>query len=81
MSRTAVFAFLFLFLPALALAQTTAAGFATQSVFLSQNPVTAGESVLIYASITNTTDTLFQGSVAFRDTTLQADIGSVSVSL
>jgi len=70
--------FIFLF-PAFVSAASQGAGFAAQSIFLSRTPVTEGESVLVYASVTNPSGDSFQGTLVFKDTS--REIGSVSVSL
>lgn len=56
-----------------------AAGFANSSLFLSKNPVTEGEAVLLYAVVQNDTQEPFSGSLKINegDTTL----GSLSVEL
>lgn len=56
-----------------------AAGFATQSLFLSKDSVTEGESVLIYAVVSNNTTTTFTGKLQVHEgSTL---VGTVPVSL
>ncbi len=56
-----------------------AAGFATQSLFLSKDSVTEGESVLIYAVVSNNTATTFTGKLQVHEgSTL---VGTVPVSL
>lgn len=55
------------------------AGFAKQSLFLSQSSVTAGETVLIHAVVSNDTSQKFVGSLDFTDNT-QA-IGNVPTTL
>ena len=56
-----------------------APGFATDPVFLSKSPVVEGESVRIYASITNPTASAFEGIVTLRDG--GNIIGGISVTL
>lgn len=62
-------------LPSLALA----AGFATQPLFLSESPVTEGDSVQIYAVLSNDTSTAFAGTLVVSDGS--TPIGSVPVSM
>ncbi len=62
-------------LPALALA----AGFAPQSIFLSRSPVVEGDTVRIYAIVTNPTSTTFAGTVILSENS--DEIGAVAVSL
>ena len=56
-----------------------AAGFAKESLFLSQTKVTAGSSVIIYAPLQNQAEEAFTGKVLFTENDTQ--VGSVSVSL
>ncbi len=65
--------------PYAASANASAAGFATQSIFLSRSGATEGEDVLLYASVSNPSGSAFQGVVAFKDAA--REIGSVSLSL
>ncbi len=57
----------------------SAADFAKQSIFLSQDSVTQGDSVLIHAVISNTADSSFTGSLKFLDG--KDSLGSISLSL
>lgn len=66
---------LLLLFPSVALA----AGFATQSIFLSQSPVTVGNTVRVHATISNDAATSFSGSVSLLDG--PASLGSVPVTL
>lgn len=45
----------------------SAAGFANQSIFLSKSPVTEGESVRIYATVSNPASDTFKGSVLISE--------------
>jgi hypothetical protein len=65
----------FLLLPSLALG----AGFAKQSLFLSKSPVTEGDSVRIYAVLSNETASAFAGSVVVSDG--DTKIGSAAASI
>lgn len=56
-----------------------AAGFAKQSMFLSQETVTAGETVFLYAVVQNDTASAFSGTLKFADAS--GAIGSTPVSL
>lgn len=56
-----------------------AAGFAKQSLFLSKSPVTEGDSIRIYAVLSNSAATTFTGSVVVSDGS--SEIGSVAVSI
>ncbi len=56
-----------------------AAGFAKQALFLSQSTVYEGQTVFIYAVVTDDTPTYFQGELRFSDATEL--IGTVPVSL
>lgn len=58
---------------------TLAAGFAKQSMFLSQSSVAEGNTVLIYAVVENDSATSFTGALKFADQ--MGSIGSVPVSL
>lgn len=62
-------------LPSLALAAT----FAPQSIFLSQSPVVEGDTVRIYAIVSNPTADKFSGMVTLSESA--ATIGSVAVTL
>ena len=66
---------LFILAPSLAFA----AGFAKQSMFLSQSTVTEGETVFIYATIENDTPSYFTGTLKFSDDS--GPIGQTAVSL
>ncbi len=55
------------------------AGFAKQSIFLSQSTVTEGESVLVHAVVANDAAAAFAGSLVIRDG--DKKIGTVPVSL
>jgi len=68
----------FLALPSLALA-SSAASFAPQSIFLSQSPVTEGDTVRIYAITTNPSDAKFSGTVTLSES--GSEIGAVAVTL
>jgi len=68
-------ALLLFLLPSFALG----AGFATQSVFLSKNPVTEGDTVRIYAIVSNTDTATFAGSLAFKEAS--AVIGTSKITL
>lgn len=65
--------------PLCALAQSSGAGFATQSIFLSQANVFEGDTVRIYASVFNTSDASFSGFISFKDGS--DGISEVSLSL
>lgn len=67
--------FLFIFFPSLAFA----AGFAKQSLFLSQATVTEGETVFIYATVENDTPSYFSGTLKFSDE--NGAIGETQVAL
>ena len=56
-----------------------AAGFAKQSLFLSQSTVVEGQTVFIYAVVTDDSDTPFVGILRFSDET--GGIGSTTVTL
>jgi hypothetical protein len=56
-----------------------AAGFAKQSLFLSQSTVSQGETVFIYAVVENDTQSAFSGTLKFADA--NGPIGSTPVSL
>ena len=56
-----------------------AAGFATQSIFLSQSPVTEGDTVRVHATVSNDATSTFSGTVVLQDGT--ETIGSVAVTL
>lgn len=56
-----------------------AAGFAPQSIFLSKSPVVEGDTVRIYAIVSNPSDAKFSGTVALSDA--GNDIGAVAVTL
>lgn len=56
-----------------------AAGFAKQSIFLSQGSVTEGETVLVHAVVANDDGAAFAGALALSDN--DGQIGSVPVSL
>jgi hypothetical protein len=56
-----------------------AAQFAPSSLFLSQADVTEGETVLIYAVVSNENQTVFEGELAFADGT--REIETVPISL
>ena len=60
-------------------ASVLAAGFAKQSLFLSQSSVTEGQTVFIYAVVTDDSDTPFTGILGFYDET--GAIGSTTVTL
>ncbi len=66
---------LFLFVPFFA----SAAGFAKQSMFLSQSTVTEGEAVFIYAVVENVSPNNFSGTLKFSDTS--GPIGQTPVAL
>lgn len=70
-----IFSGLVFLLPALALA----ANFATDPLFLSRSPVTEGQSVHIYAVISNPDADAFAGTLVFYDN--NARIGDTAVSL
>jgi hypothetical protein len=63
-------------LPAIALAS---AGFAKQSLFLSQGSVTAGQTVLIHAVVSNDAAAKFSGTLVFGDE--GGTVGTVPVAL
>src|SRR5512146_3275976 len=69
----------FLALLLLSPALTLAAGFAPQSIFLSKRPVGEGDTVRIYAIVSNPSGAQFSGIVNSSEGT--DDIGSVSVTL
>jgi len=73
--RKAFVAGLLFLLPTLALA----AGFANQSIFLSKSAVTEGDTVKIYAVLSNNASAAFVGSVVLSDGGTK--IGSTSVSI
>lgn len=56
-----------------------AAEFATQSIYLSKDHVTEGQTVLIHAVVSNEIDLAFTGTLTFADAS--STIGSVPVSL
>ncbi|MBY0472885.1 hypothetical protein K2Q00_01190 [Patescibacteria group bacterium] len=56
-----------------------AAGFAKQSIFLSSTAPVEGQTVLIYASVSNPATTVFNGTLLIKDEA--SEIGSVPVSL
>jgi hypothetical protein len=56
-----------------------AAGFAKQSLFLSKEPVTEGETVLIHAVVANENAQKFSGDVVFKDG--DTNVGSVAVAI
>ncbi|HVU79860.1 MAG TPA: Ig-like domain-containing protein [Candidatus Paceibacterota bacterium] len=56
-----------------------AAGFAKQSLFLSKEPVTEGETVLIHAVVANENAQKFSGDVVFKDG--DTNVGSVAVTI
>ena len=56
-----------------------AAGFATQSIFLSKDTVTEGDTVLIHTTVTNTSAENFSGTLDLHDEA--SAIGSVPVTL
>ncbi len=56
-----------------------AAQFATQPLFLSRSPVAEGDTVLIYAMVSNNDSTKFTGSLAIKDA--GGPIGTLSVVL
>lgn len=58
---------------------TLAAGFASQSLFLSKSTVTEGEIVRVYAVVENDTATSFSGTLVLSDE--DGQIGTVPVSL
>ena len=72
---------LFLLLLALAIYPEAArgAGFAKDPLFLSRSPVTEGQTVRLFAVLSNSDTTAFNGTVVFYDGTTK--IGSVTVSL
>ncbi len=67
--------FIFLLLPSFA----CAAGFAKQSIFLSEQSVTEGDTVRIHATVSNDATTQFAGSVVVKDGADQ--LGSAPVTL
>lgn len=70
----------FVLLSALAIPMvTSAAGFAKQSLFLSQSSVVEHQTVFIYAVVTDDTETQFSGTLHVTDEL--GDIGSTSVTL
>ena len=73
--RTLVPVLLLLLAPSLSFA----AGFAKQSLFLSQSPVTEGDHVRIYAILTNSSASKFTGTLTFKDGT--TEIGSVAAAI
>lgn|GEM_PF-2719253 len=60
-------------------ASATGAGFVTGSVFFSHTPPVEGSSVLIYASVMNSSEEVFSGRAIFNDAS--EEIGSVAVVL
>jgi hypothetical protein len=60
-------------------APALAAGFAKQSLFLSKEPVTEGETVLIHAVVANENAQKFSGDVVFKDG--DTTVGSVAVAI
>ncbi len=66
-------------IPLVSFAATDGAGFETQSIFLSRASVTEGETVLVYASVSNVSTGAFQGSLVFKDAS--KSIGNLPVSL
>lgn len=77
MKRSLAAAILLFAMPSLALAAN--AGFATQTVFLSRSQVFEGESVLIYASVSNPATSTWNGKLEYSEG--GNDIGSISLSL
>jgi len=69
----------FLFALLFGASQAYAASFAKQSMFLSQSTVTEGETVFIYAVVTNDSPQYFSGTLKFADGS--GPIGSASVGL
>ncbi len=65
--------------PFLAIAQSITTGFATQPIFLSKDTPLAGQAILIYSSISNVSTSTFDGSVVFRDESVE--IGRILISL
>jgi hypothetical protein len=63
----------------LAPAVALGAGFAKDPIFLSRTPVTEGQSVRVYAVISNTESTAFTGTLVFYDNKIK--IGSSNINL
>lgn len=75
MKRLMVFPLLFALMPTLVMA----AGFAKDPIFLSKNPVIAGDTILIHAVVSNQTTSKFSGQLIFTDNGVS--VGTTSVSL
>ena len=58
----------------------SAAGFATQSIFLSKSSVTEGDSVKIYAVLSNNASTAFAGNVVLSDGSTKIGTSPVAIA-
>ncbi len=56
------------------------AGFAKDSIFLSRTPVTEGQSVRIYAVVSNTETTAFTGTLVFYDNKVKLSSSNISLA-